>query len=92
MDNGSLIFIDNLVLYPGPIDSVYLILCFPEGTKRDGKDGIDFLKRVALKQENISIEVYHETINELTFVSGRRKKVKIKAITETLPKTHPIWK
>jgi hypothetical protein len=29
---------------------------------------------------------------KLALVSGRRKKVKIKATIEILPNTHPIWK
>lgn len=51
MDNRLLVLIRNLVLYPGSVDSIYLIFVFPERVKRDGENGINFLECVTLEQE-----------------------------------------
>lgn len=49
MDSRLLVVIGKLLLYPGSVDSIYLILGVPEGVKGDGEDGINFLKCVSLK-------------------------------------------
>jgi hypothetical protein len=51
MDNSLLVLIRNFVLYSGSVDSIYLIFGSPERVKRDGEDGINFLKCVTLEQE-----------------------------------------
>lgn len=49
MDSRLLVVIGKLLLYPGSVDSIYLILGVPEGVKGDGEDGINFLKCISLK-------------------------------------------